>query len=147
MKIKNIDSKKMTIILIGAFGVVVLYYFNSFLKRQKEKNKIKDAKNKQNNDNENTYITNTEGATITKFRAEQLAGIIKNSWGIFNDNESAIYDVFKQISNNQDFMLVSQAYGTYLNKTLSQDLSYRLSKNERGKINKILQSKNITYKI
>jgi hypothetical protein len=72
-------------------------------------------------------------------------------------DEEAIYSIFRKLKNNADYLALKQAWGkptrkTYdwavpLDYTLSQFLRYELSDSEITKLNNILQSKGITYRV
>lgn len=83
-----------------------------------------------------------QNATITKERASQLAEQIKSSWGFLNDDENAIYNVFKALNNEYDLALLIQVY-TYKGENLQESITKRMSQNERNKITEILYSKGI----
>lgn len=83
-----------------------------------------------------------QNATITKARASQLAEQIKSSWGFLNDDENAIYNVFKALNNEYDLALLIQVY-TYKGENLQESITKRMSQKERNKITEILYSKGI----
>jgi hypothetical protein len=72
-------------------------------------------------------------------------------------DEEAIYSIFRKLKNDSDYLALQQAWGkptrkTYdwavpLDYTLSQFLRYELSDSEITKLNNILQSKGITYRV
>ena len=72
-------------------------------------------------------------------------------------DEEAIYSIFKKLKNDSDYLALQQAWGkptrkTYdwavpLDYTLSQFLRYELSDSEISKLNYILASKGIKYRV
>lgn len=72
-------------------------------------------------------------------------------------DEDAIYSIFRKLKNNADYLALKQAWGKPTRKTydwavpldysLSQFLRYEMSDSEITKLNNILQSKGITYRV
>ena len=77
----------------------------------------------------------------------------------YGTDEGTIYSVFRKIKNSGDFALLMNAYGVReissgawnpepnFNGTLVGALTSELSSEDKGKVNKILQSKKIEYKV
>lgn len=89
-------------------------------------------------------------ATITEVQASQYAARIKSAWGIFNDDEEAIYSVIAQLHNLADLFLVIEKYGYYQPNALlkKEDLPTsmaRLNAKEIEKVNKMLSERGINY--
>jgi hypothetical protein len=72
-------------------------------------------------------------------------------------DEAAVYSIFRKLKNDSDYLALQQAWGkptrkTYdwavpLNYTLSQFLRYEMSDTEVNKLNYILQTKDIKYRV
>lgn len=72
-------------------------------------------------------------------------------------DEAAIYSVFRKLKNNADFLALTQAWGKPNRKvfewgigrdmSLAQFLRYEMSESEIRKINDILTSKGIKYRV
>lgn len=90
-------------------------------------------------------------ATLSEHDAAKVAETIKNAWGVFNDDEEAIYSAFRRIRNLADLLLVIEKYGYYQSNALNAaedlptSLQKRLSRTEREKLNKILSERGIDY--
>lgn len=129
---------------IVKYSIAAVVAFAAFFLVRKLYNKIR------NQENEIEYIFGNDemekaikaNATISKARAAQLCEQIKSSWGFLNDNETSIYNAFKQINNEYDLGLLISMYD-YNGENLQQSITKRMSNKERAKINEILISKGI----
>ena len=90
-------------------------------------------------------------ATISATQAANIANRIKGAWGIFNDDEEAIFAAMQELRTLADLLLVSEKYGYYQPNALVQaedlatSLRTRLNKKELEKVNKILSDRKIDY--
>lgn len=90
-------------------------------------------------------------ASISSVQASQYAARIKGAWGVFNDDEEAIYSVIGQLHNLADLFLVIEKYGYYQPNALSAkedlptSLTKRLSGKELEKVNSMLTERGINY--
>jgi len=96
---------------------------------------------------------------ITKQQAQSYANVLWTAMDGYGTDENAIYGVFYRLSNNADYLALSNAYGTRtvssgrLNPepnyrgTMSGALHSELDNEIVKKINAILTRKKITYKI
>lgn len=90
-------------------------------------------------------------ASISTVQASQYAARIKGAWGVFNDDEEAIYSVIGQLHNLADLFLVIEKYGYYQPNALSAkedlptSLTKRLSAKELEKVNEMLAERGINY--
>lgn len=84
-----------------------------------------------------------ENATISTQRAAQLATQIEKAWGVFNDDEDAVYNAFNALNNEADLMLLISAYGIRKDEDLARAVLSRMSESERAKIAQILGAKKI----
>lgn len=139
--LQKFDVQKVALILGGA---IVCYYFFTVLRKQ-----IAQQKNNLQNelDKPSTQAAILQQATISRARALQLAEQIKGAWGILNDDEKAVYNVFEQLENEADVFLLMSVYqfnpvGSKI-ENLQTSLTTRMNNNERRKINDILKSKGI----
>ena len=124
---------------VGAVAIVAGIYLILRLR-----GKIRESQNSVETVFSNAELVKVvqQNATITKARASQLAEQIKSSWGFLNDDENAIYNVFKALNNEYDLALLIQVY-TYKGENLQESITKRMSQNERNKITEILYSKGI----
>ena len=142
--IKNINIKNVGAMLLLIGGGVFVYYF---VKRQIKKNKDEKAEEEKSvmsafESVDFQAAANT--ATITREQAAVLANKIKTAWGIFNDNEAAVYSVFKSLKNSSDLALLINMY-LYKGEDLVTSIQKRMNMSEIGKINEILKAKGITF--
>jgi hypothetical protein len=98
-------------------------------------------------------------ATITKAQAASFASSIHAALDGYGTDENAIFSIFRYLKNNADFAEVANAYGTRevssgrfnpepnFKGSMSAALTNELSSSEKAKINKILASKKITYRV
>lgn len=90
-------------------------------------------------------------ATITPTKAANMANRIKGAWGLWNDDEEAIYQVFQEMRSLADLLLVTEKYGYYqpnileASEDLAASLRKRLSKKELSKVNEILKERGVNY--
>ena len=96
--------------------------------------------------NIDVYAYNVSAPTLPNVQISGLAQKIANAWGgIFNDNEEAVYDAFRQLGNMDDLILLMRAY-SYKNENLQTSITKRMSNREVNKINQILAGKGINYR-
>lgn len=98
-------------------------------------------------------------ATISNAQALSYANSLHAAMDGYGTDEGTIYSVFRKIKNSGDFALLMNAYGVReissgawnpepnFNGTLVGALTSELSSEDKGKVNKILQSKKIEYKV
>lgn len=70
-----------------------------------------------------------------------LAELIKNSWGFFNDNEIQIEGVFRTLKYQTNVSQIADAYVKTAKQDLHSELIGRLSKNELQNIYDIISRK------
>jgi hypothetical protein len=133
-----------------AFGVKkVLDFFKPERKREEKEEK--------------TVIDELEAAkkkkplTYPKSQYANFANIIDISGFDLGTDEAAIYSVFRKLKNDADYLALAAAWGSpkrtiyYFGLpyklTLPQFIRWEMSNSEAGKINKILSSKNIRYRV
>lgn len=84
-----------------------------------------------------------ENATISTQRAAQLADSIEKAWGVFNDDEDAVYNAFNALNNEADLMLLISAYGIRKGEDLVRAVVSRMNEKERANIAQLLGAKKI----
>lgn len=114
------------LVLIGV-GVVIVYRWI----RTKQKNLA-------------IMTESTAGATLSDTQIAGLATKIESSWGVFNDDETSVYNAFMALGNKQDLIKLMRKY-YYKGESLQQSITKRMSNREINKINNILKSKGIDY--
>jgi len=89
--------------------------------------------------NPNTWKVARKGATLLKVdAAKKFAKQISDSWGILNDDEQAVYNVFRQLKTPEQVSEVADFYQLLTGKDLYQDLFHRLSDSELSTVNQIV---------
>jgi hypothetical protein len=133
-----------------AFGVKkVLDYFKPERKREESEQKVVTGE----------LETETK-ATPLSYPVSQyatFANIIETAGFDIGTDEDAIYTVFRSLKNNADYLALSNAWGKPTRKvydfgfgynmTLPQYLRWEMSDTEVSRINSILKSKNIKYRV
>lgn len=71
---------------------------------------------------------------ITESYSRQLAEIIYDSYGYFNDDESAVYGVFELMKTKSQVSWLSMKFQQYYNKSLLEYLRSFLNNEELAKI-------------
>lgn len=101
---------------------------------------------KRTKQNIDIYTYSVSAPTLPNVQISGLAQKISNAWGgIWNDNEEAVYDAFRQLGNMDDLILLMRAY-SYKNENLQTSITKRMSNREVNKINQILAGKGINYR-
>jgi len=73
--------------------------------------------------------------------ANQYAKDIKKSWGWFNDDEAAVYSVFRKMANKIQISQIADAYAQLYKADLLGDIEYYLNAKERAFLWNIIDSK------
>lgn len=129
---------------ITAAGIAIfivlkkLGIFKSAVEREGEKNIAETT----------TQLTiKKNNTTLSEAELRAIASSIKNSWGVFNDDEEKIYNSFARLGSYDDLMFVFRYYGTYgrNNEGLEDSINNRLSEREKQKINEILSKNGINF--
>ena len=100
-------------------------------------------------------ILESRGVTLTYPKAQYItfADRIHNAYGMWNDDEEAIYAVMGMLRNDLDFLELKAAYGmrksTYSGTlgNMEDNMRWRLDSREIAKINSILRNNGINYQI
>jgi hypothetical protein len=133
-----------------AFGVKkVLDYFKPARKREESEQKVITG--------ELETETKTTPLSYPQSQYATFADIIETAGFDLGTDEDAIYTVFRSLKNNADYLALSNAWGKPTRKvydfgfgydmTLPQYLRWEMSDTEVGRINSILKSKNIKYRV
>jgi len=127
---------------IGILGFVIYKNFKPRTKEQKELDKDED-----------TFIEQGQKPSFPKSQYTAFADTIQQENLSFNTDEGKIYDIFKQMKNDLDIILLIEAFGerrpqfTLNNVGLVPFLNEDLNSSEIGEINKILTAKNIKFRV
>lgn len=149
--IKKIVGEKLTtnLVTLGVISVIGIVVYRRLFK------KTTDVKNEQQEQDEIKKELDPLKLSYPKSQYYQLAQTIQVAGFDAGTDEQAIYDVFKTLKNDADFLALRQAWGKkkiydwgipYI-MTLSQFLRWEMNATECGKINSILKSKGIKYTI
>lgn len=149
--IKKVIGEKLTanLVTLGVgVGLAWIVYKKIFRKTTDEKNEQleKDAIKKEFDPKKLTYPASDY---------YQMAQIIQVAGFDIGTDEEAIYQVFRRLKNNNDYLALRQAWGKkkiydfgipYI-MTLPQFLRWEMNASECKKINNILNSKGIKYNV
>lgn len=129
------------IVAVGLVGFVIYKNFKPRTKEEKELDKDEDI-----------FISQGQKPSFPKSQYRAFADTIQQENLSFNTDEEKIYDIFKQMKNDLDIIMLIQAFGerrpqfTFNDVGLAPFLNEDLSKSEIGEINKILTAKNINFR-
>lgn len=129
------------IVAVGLVGFVIYKNFKPRTKEEKELDKDEDI-----------FISQGQKPSFPKSQYRAFADTIQQENLSFNTDEEKIYDIFKQMKNDLDIVMLIQAFGerrplyTFRDVGLAPFLNEDLSKSEIGEINKILTAKNIKFR-
>ena len=134
----------LAVAVIAGIGILGFVIYKNFKPRtQEEKELDKD---------EDTFIAQGQKPSFPKSQYTSFADTIQQENLSFNTDEGKIYDIFKQMKNDLDIILLIEAFGerrpqfTLNDVGLAPFLNEDLSKSEIGEINKILTAKNIKFR-
>lgn len=137
---KNINFDFAKILKYALLGIGGLLVFKMFTKNKTPQFGDGDP---TNDDMGGSGAKTTSG--MEQWQLTLLANKIDNAWGVFNDDENAIYNVFRSLSTFGDLKGLIRAYGTRHKEDLMTAIQKRLNKKEIEKINNILLNKGIKY--
>ena len=129
------------IVAVGLVGFVIYKNFKPRTKEEKELDKDEDI-----------FIAQGQKPSFPKSQYTAFADTIQQENLSFNTDEKKIYDIFKQMKNDLDIVMLIQAFGerrpqfTFNNVGLVPFLNEDLNSSEIGEINKILTTKNIKFR-
>jgi hypothetical protein len=133
-----------------AFGVKkVLNYFKP--ERKREESEQKTTTNELDEAKKKTPLTYPQS------QYANFANIIEVAGFDLGTDEAAIYSVFRNLRNDADYLALATAwgkptrkiydYGFAYNVTLPQYIRWEMNAKEAAKVNAILKSKNIKYRV
>ncbi len=136
-------------VLVGA-GIVVGAAIAFFILRPVVRNLIKtgqDRKRLRDAAKDQDKFNTTLSWSLSEY--SMMADAIEEAVrGVGNTDEDAIYDVFRKIKTNGDFLKLQQVYGIrYKDEDLAESIVNDLDSGEIAKVNNILASNGITYRI
>jgi hypothetical protein len=135
-------------------AVIIYLFYDLFLKKNTDE--IKDAEiDKELKENSLTY---------PKSQYYTFADTIESASANAGTDENAIFNVFKKLKNNNDFLMLEKAFGRRVytgelfgaqfgmldyseGDTLNQWLTNELDQDEISDLNKMLSRKGIKYRI
>jgi len=144
-----------------AGGIAVAYGVKKLLDLLKPEKKREQSETKQI-ESELESSKKQQKATYNPSVYSQWASAIANAIFDFGTDEQTIYDIFRRLKNNTDFLMLQKAWGSPTRQvypdgfvfystgkklTLSAALRDDMDKSEIKKINNILSSKGIKYRI
>lgn len=129
---------------VAAIGFLGYNAYNAIKRRNEEKDIRKDEQSLKNDGQKPSFPDSNY-----KNFAEKIyqAGFVFGG-----TDENGIYDVFKQMKNDLDVVLLTKAFGTrrvefsFQDANLGGFLSSELDSKEIGKLNSILESNGIKYR-
>lgn len=117
------------IILVVVFGL--LFKWGLFTRKEKRiERDIDEIVKKKNFFNPNLWKTASSSILLPVQSAKNIASIIEDSWGWFNDDEDKIYGAFRSLKNKIQVSQVSFYYLSMFGEDLESRLIEGLSKAE-----------------
>lgn len=158
--IKKVIGERVTAnaITIGMGGLLAWFIYDRFIKsdaKKRNKEESKDVENELEEAKKKTKLS----YPLSQYQA--FAKIIEIAGQDSGTDEKAIYSVFLKLKNNADYLQLIKAWGvarqvypewilfysTGQKLSLQQFLRYEMDEKEIKKINYILTSKGIKYRI
>lgn len=84
------------------------------------------------------YLDNPSDKNIDGRKAIALAKQVKDSKGVFNDDEDGLYSVFQQAGSKINLSYISYIFGREYNKSMSEYINGFTNQEERQKIIKLV---------
>jgi hypothetical protein len=157
---KNLDPRvRLGVQVVGfAVGIYIIYRLikgvNTFQQDQQFQSEEQSTANELTQLNKNPYTRQK----ITESQAKSYANKLYQAMNGLGTDEQQIYSVFYKLQNNADYLAIQNAFGT---KTISSGsyfigdvrgtmvtcLSSELDIDETKKVNDILRSKKIKFRI
>lgn len=75
------------------------------------------------------------------------AKTLYNAFRWYNDDEDAVYSVFRRMKNDIDFIKLDEAFFDISKEDMIPYVNSRLSKSEQGKVNDVLAKQGIKYRL
>ena len=159
--IKKVIGERLTanLVTIAVGGGVAWFIYNRFIKSDAKKRNKQETKDV---DNELEQAKKKSKLSYPLSQYQAFAKIIEIAGQDAGTDEQAIYSVFMKLKNNADYLQLVKAWGspkrqvypdyilfysTGYKMTLPQYLRYEMDEKEVKKINNILASKGITYRV
>jgi len=143
------------IVAITVGGVVAYFVAQVAKKFTTESKRLIDEKKAV--ESELTQAAKQKPLSYPDSQYQSMARVIQIAGFDVGTDEAAIYSVFRRLKNNADYLALTQAWGKPTRKvyewgigrdmTLQQFLRWEMNDKEIGKINAILKSKGIKYRI
>jgi len=153
---KSLPSWAKGVIAVAALGGVIYLVFKISKKFNKDAHDIE----KKQIDNELNDLKNTEKQTYPNSQYNSFANQLEQAMEDFGTDEQAILKVFYQLKNDTDYLLLKKSFGvrpymgglfppviTGQNYDMVEHLRQELSDYWIDKINSILKSKKIKYRV
>ena len=146
-KINTEEAKAIAILLLVVFALILLTkaskgigkFLNKITGGESEEEKANKQFGQNSMWNPNTWKKAVKGTLLLKReQAKKFAADIANAWGIFNDDEEAIYNVFRQLKTKAQVSEVADFYQLKTGSDLYGDLYSKLSDSELSTINSML---------
>lgn len=131
--------------IIGLFGVATLIVVIYLIVKKSKENAESQASEKTILEELNK-AKKQETATLTDLQAQAFADKIYKAVKGWGTNTTNIYEVYSNIGNYTDALLIENKFGTRDNMTLKLWIYDDLSSSEIDKLNKIIADKGINYK-
>lgn len=137
-------------------GITASYFLARVLQKfTKESKKLQDEKKAV--ETELSKAIKEKPLSYPESQYNSFARVIQIAGFDIGTDEAAIYNVFRSLKNNADYLALSQAWGKPTRKvyewgvgremTLQQFIRWEMDQKECAKINAILKSKRIKYRI
>jgi hypothetical protein len=137
-------------------GVTVSYFLARALQKfTVESKRLQDEKKAV--ETELSKAVKEKPLSYPESQYQSFARVIQIAGFDLGTDEAAIYNVFRSLKNNADYLALSQAWGKPTRKvyewgigrdmTLQQFIRWEMDQKEVAKINLILKNRNIKYRI
>lgn len=143
------------IIAIGVGGVVAYFVAQVAKRFTTESKRLIDEKKAV--ESELAQAAKQKPLTYPDSQYQSMARVIQIAGFDVGTDEQAIYNTFRLLKNNADYLALTQAWGKPTRKvyewgigrdmTLQQFLRWEMDSKEIAKINAILKARNIKYRI
>lgn len=134
----------VAVAVIAGIGIIGFVIYKNFKPRTKEEKEL--------DKDEDTFISQGQKPSFPKSQYTAFADTIQQENLSWNTDEEKIYNIFKQMKNDLDIVMLIQAFGerrpqwTVNNVALVPFLNEDLNRSEIAEINKILSAKNIKFR-
>lgn len=148
-------EKIVKIIAVALAGYIVYRVVKAQMAQSPQNTQVQEAYTELDKLNQNSSTRQK----ISDYQAIQYANILFTAVDGYGTDEPAIFSVFSKLYNNADYLAVSKAFGVRTistgrfnpepnyKATMEQALYTDLGFDDRKRVNDILRSKGIKYKI